>query len=239
MAAHYRGGFAMKRLPLFTLALLMSASAACEDLLPLVLSSDLPITDTTLPNYADDRDYPNFAGRLYIEDVSIDVALYLSNDQEVVDRKDSAAYFDLSSARGCMIIADHNTHAFSSLDNVKVGTLAQLVQDDGDVIVYQCVDIFKGHNTGKGITDWNGRSVIGDAELMMYTCFDGWQNVWIVLWDRVLTEAPTQAPNILQHFGTLMDQTFHTLLQSKPAEDLSGPSTAEIELVLQRAPAGS
>ena len=239
MAAHYLGGFAMKRLPLFALALLMSVSAACEDLLPLVLSSDLPITDTTPPNYADDRDYPNFAGRLYIEDVSIDVALYLSNDQEVVDRKDSAAYFDLSSARGCMIIADHNTHAFSSLDNVKIGALAQLVQDNGDVIVYQCVDIFKGHNTGKGITDWSGRSVVGDAELMMYTCFDGWQNVWIVLWDRVLTETPTQAPNILQHFGTLMDQTLHTLLQSKPAEDLSGPSTAEIELVLQRTPAGS
>ena len=230
----------MQLLLLFTLMLLFLITApTTEKALPQVYSARLPGTSRQPPDVCDDRDYEGFAGRLYVDDVDINVALYHSNSQEVVDREDSAAYFDLSYARGNMIIADHNTHAFRSLDNVKVGTLAQLVQDNGDVIVYQSIDIFKGHNTGKGITDWNGRSVVGDAELMMYTCFDGWQNVWIVLWERVLTEAPTQAPNILQHFGTLMDQTLHTLLQSKPAEDLSGPSTAEIELVLLRAPAGS
>lgn len=180
----------MKRLLLFTLIFTLFpttalALALAEDSLPHVWSSTLPVTDSKKPNYDDDRDYDDFSGRLYIDDVDIDVALYNSNDQEVVDRKDSAAYFDLSYARGDMLIADHNTHAFGSLGSVKKGAMARIVKENGEVVHYRCVDVFKGHNTGKGITDLNGNSVVGKADLLMYTCFDGWKNIWVVLWNEV------------------------------------------------------
>ena len=132
----------MKRLLLLALmSALLTGCALSEDRLPLVMSADIPATDRSKPNYDDDRDYANFVGRLYVDDMDIDVALYRSNSQEVVDRKDSAAYFDLSSARGNMIIADHNTHAFGSLGIVKKGTVARLVREDGCVEYYECIDI--------------------------------------------------------------------------------------------------
>ncbi len=56
-----------------------------------------------------------FAGRLYVESIGVDVALYRTLSQETVDRVDSAAYFDLDGARGHMIIADHCTQAFRDL----------------------------------------------------------------------------------------------------------------------------
>ena len=145
-----------KRFLLLTfIFILFSIPAFAEDTLPFVWALDLPLpaTDSTKPNYDDDRDYDNFSGRLYIDDIDVDVALYLSNKQEVVDRKDSAAYFDLSAARGDMLIADHNTHSFGSLGTVKVGTIARIQKEDGTIIRYKCTAIFKGHNTGKGITD--------------------------------------------------------------------------------------
>lgn len=178
----------MKRLLLFTLIFTLfptTAIALSEENLPMVWSSTIPATDSKKPNYDDDRDYEDFVGRLYVDDVDIDVALYNSNDQEVVDRKDSAAYFDVSGAYGKMLIADHNTHAFGSLGSVNKGTIARIVKENGEVVHYKCIDIFKGHNTGKGITDWSGNSVVGNADLLMYTCFDGWENIWVVLWDEV------------------------------------------------------
>lgn len=221
----------MHRLFLLTLLFLSAAAALSEERLPLLISFDLPATDLTPPDYYDDRDYPNFAGRLYVKDVNIDVALYRSNDQEVVDRKDSAAYFDLSYARGSMIIADHNTHAFSALGRLKTGVTASIVRDDGATETYVCVSVFKGHNTGKGITDWQGVSVVGRADLMMYTCFDGWQNVWVVLWNRV------QAPEdllLLQRFGNDMASLIDQLLETAPpAADVPD---GEIELFMQVSP---
>lgn len=175
---------------IFTLLTILFLPDYSNDQLPFVRSFDMPATDNTKPNYEDDRDYEDFSGRLYIDDVDIDVALYHSNKQDVVDRKDAAAYFDLSTARGKMLIADHNTHAFGTLNAVKKGTMARIVRENGSSSDYICLDVFRGHNTGKGITDWNGNSVVGKADLLMYTCFDGWQNVIVTLWNEV--EPPSE-----------------------------------------------
>ena len=221
----------MRRLFLMTLLFLSAAAALSEERLPLLISSDLPATDLTPPDYHDDRDYPDFAGRLYVEDANIDVALYRSNDQEVVDRRDSAAYFDLSYARGSMIVADHNTHAFSSLGRLKPGATASIIRDDGTVEDYVCTAVFKGHNTGKGITDWQCVSVVGQADLMMYTCFDSWQNVWVVLWDRM--QEPEGMP-LLQRFGNDMAKLLDRLMETAPPA--ADEPDEEIELVMQVSP---
>lgn len=217
----------MKRLLLFTLIFtLFPTTAFAEDSLPMVWSSVVPATDSKKPNYDDDRDYDDFVGRLYVDDVDIDVALYNSNDQEVVDRKDSAAYFDLSYARGDMIIADHNTHAFGSLTHVKKGTIARIVKEDGRSVYYKCVEIFKGHNTGRGITDWNGNSVVGKADLLMYTCLDGWENIWVALWNEVITELEWELDNFMAENQKLIEEMLKQM--ESPIQD-----TGEIQITLQ------
>lgn len=224
----------MKRLLLLTLIFtLFPTTAYSEDELPMVWGSVVPVTDSTKPNYDDDRDYENFSGRLYVDDVDIDVALYRSNDQEVVDRKDSAAYFDLRSARGNMLIADHNTHAFGSLGNVKKGTRAHIVKEDGTIVYYECVDVFKGHNTGQGVTDWNGNSVVGKADLLMYTCFDGWQNIWVTLWNITLSPEEENVQQILDNFVVNMQNLINDMLLNMENPSVDTGEYEEIELTLQ------
>jgi hypothetical protein len=179
----------MKRLLIATLAivLILTGIYIATPTLPLLKTKEraVPFTEEYKPNYDDDKNYSNFVGRLYVEELNIDVALYRSNKQYVVDRDDSAAYFDLSYARRHMLIADHNTEAFAPLNTAVVGMIAKIVKDDGTTIYYECVDVFKGHNTGKGISDWNGKSVVKKADLLMYTCFDGWRNVIVALWNEI------------------------------------------------------
>lgn len=127
--------------------------------------------------------FGNYAGRLYIDKIEVDVALYRSNKQYVVDRQDSAAYFELAAWPGHMLIADHVTQSFSRLSEIEPGDRACIVTSDGLVENYICVDVFDGHNTGKFITDWNGRSVMKDASLLMYTCLTYWRNVRVTLWE--------------------------------------------------------
>lgn len=148
---------------------------------------------TETPDYTDDTAYPRFVGRLYIPDVGIDVALYRSNKQGVVDRKDSAAYFDLNRWKGHMLIADHWTEAFATLKDVTVGMEAYIQFYDGEAHYYECIDVFDGHNTGKYITDWSYKNVVPRAELLMYTCFDGWRNVKVTLWETCMPR-PDQSP---------------------------------------------
>ena len=227
----------MGRLLLFAIMFIfLQTIAISEDYLPHVWSSVVPVTDSTKPNYDDDMDYDNFAGRLYVDDVDIDVALYLSNKQEVVDRKDSAAYFYMSSASGHMLIADHNTHAFGSLGNVQRGAIARIVKENGEVVYYKCIDIFKGHNTGKGITDWNGNNVVGQADLLMYTCFDGWENIWVALWNEVRIVNGIDIEQAMDNFMTanqnLIEELFKQL--ENPVPDMG--EDEEIELIFEYNP---
>lgn len=229
----------MNRVLLFFLifALFQTTSIAlAEDNLPMVWSSILPITNDTKPNYDDDRDYNDFSGRLYIDDVEIDVALYNNNEQYIVDRKDSAAYFDLSYARGNMLIADHNTQAFGSLGTVQVGMIARIEKENGTIAYYKCVDIFKGHNTGHGITDWNGNSVVGKADLLMYTCFDSWQNVWVVLWDETKIGNEIDVKHTLDTFIIENQKLVEEMLQQmeNPIKDTG--EYEDIELIMKLQP---
>ncbi len=153
-------------------------------LIILVMLLTMQMIPAMAENYDDDRNYSNFVGRLYINDVDIDVALYRSNEQYVVDRKDSAAYFEISSSHGSMLVADHCTQGFATLQYVEVGMTAKIVKADGSIVYYTCVDIFKGHNTGHGIVDWYGNNVADKSDLLMYTCFAGSYNVWVVLWNE-------------------------------------------------------
>lgn len=160
----------------------------------LFLALLLPLTACAEPpDYTDDTAYPRFAGRLYIPDVGIDVALYRSNKQYVVDRQDSAAYFDLSPWKGHMLIADHNTQAFGPLLDVTVGMDASIVHSDGTETRYVCTDVFDGHNTGKYISDWSGKIVMHRADLLMYTCLGYWRNVRVTLWMEQLEQSEPNA----------------------------------------------
>lgn len=205
----------MKRLLIATLAmaLILTGIYAATPTLPLLKTKEhvVPFTEEYKPNYDDDKNYSNFTGRLYIEDLNIDVALYRSNKQYVVDRDDSAAYFDLSYARGHMLIADHNTEAFAPLDIATVGMIAKIVKDDGTIVYYKCVDVFKGHNTGKGISDWNGKSVVKDSDLLMYTCFDGWRNVIVALWNEI-PDPTDKTQEILDSYITSVNNLINEML---------------------------
>lgn len=205
----------MKRLLITTLAivLILTGIYIATPTLPLLKTKEraVPFTEEYKPNYDDDKNYSNFIGRLYIEDLNIDVALYHSNKQYVVDRDDSAAYFDLSYARGHMLIADHNTEAFAPLDIATVGMIAKIVKDDGTTVYYKCVDVFKGHNTGKGISDWNGKSVVKDSDLLMYTCFDGWRNVIVVLWNEI-PDPTDKTQEILDNYITSVNNLINEML---------------------------
>lgn len=199
-------------------------------------ASQAPFTEESTPNYDDDNDYSNFVGRLYIDDVNIDVALYDSNEQYVVDRNDSAAYFDLSNCPDHMIVADHNTQAFGSLGTVKVGMIAHIEKEDGTIAYYKCVDIFKGHNTGHGITDWNGNSAVGKADLLMYTCFNGWQNIWVVLWNETKIGNEIDVKYTLDTFIIENQKLVEEMLQQmeNPIKDTG--EYEDIELIMKLQP---
>ena len=147
----------------------------------------LPFAVTaTAPDYTDDTAYPRFVGRLHIPDVGIDVALYRSNKQGVVDRQDSAAYFDLATYPQHMIAADHWTQGFATLKDVTAGVEAYILHGDGTTTNYKCVEVLDGHNTGHIITDSQYREVVSKSDLLMYTCINGWKNVRVVLCDIVV-----------------------------------------------------
>lgn len=125
-----------------------------------------------------------YYGRLYIPDVGIDVGLYGSKDrQAVVDRQDSACAFRLSYGRRTLLIADHNTQAFGPLLDVTEGMTGHIELKDGTIKHIICVGVLDGHNTGHGITDDHGLSVVGRHDYLMYTCMGYWRNVRICQWD--------------------------------------------------------
>ena len=161
----------------------------------LIQSNPIPVTTSTeestatpKPDYTDDADYPYFYGRLYIESVGIDVALYRDHyyKQRAVDRKDSACYFRMSN--GGWIIADHNTQAFKTLLDVKVGDEAFIILQNGEIQHLVCVEVLDGINTGHGITNKARKVQHGKHDILMYTCITNWKDVRICHWDFVESE---------------------------------------------------
>lgn len=179
------------------------------------------------PNYNDDKDYENFVGRLYIDDVKIDVALYESWEQKVVDRDDSAAYMGWPKHR---LIGDHNNQAFETLGKTKVGAIACIEKEDGTLAYYKCKEVFKGNNNGGTITDNNGNDVTKKADILMYTCYNGWKNIWVTLWyETISPEIVRQQNNFITAVENALDKMLSTM--DNPVEGTS--EYEEIELTLE------
>lgn len=120
-------------------------------------------------------------GVLSIPAQGISVALYDSASQETVDTKNSAAHF----YAGSYIIADHCNQEFRALKHVSVGDTATIYCADGSTLHLVCVDKYNGKNTGKILTDQQGRNVMADHDYLMYTCRGkglGWQRIVITQW---------------------------------------------------------
>lgn len=126
-------------------------------------------------------EYP-MIGRLTIPDVKIDVAIFKTNAQKVVDAKDSAAYFRSGDTD---VVADHWYSGFERIRDCKYGTVAYV--DTGEkVIEYVCTEVILGHNTGKDLTDLNYVSILTGKNpkgITLYTCVNGWQNVRIAFFE--------------------------------------------------------
>lgn len=133
--------------------------------------------------YGDDVLECNFYGRLYVPDANIDVALYYTNSQFITDRADSANLYMWATYSG-EIIADHSDQEFRKLFNVEVGTEGYIRTYAGDIINIRCIEVLNGHNTGLDLTDEDGKTVMGTADYLMYTCRSGWQNIRICRWNK-------------------------------------------------------
>lgn len=139
--------------------------------------------------YSDDTKYSGFIGRFHVPSAGIDVALYHSCEQAVVDRGDSAAVFPGTPAESAScFIADHNNQDFRALPQVRIGDRAYIQYADGSKTEYVCTQIIQGHNTAGGIpydiVDGEYQPVYGRTNLIAYTCRNGWKNILICMWDR-------------------------------------------------------
>lgn len=115
-------------------------------------------------------------GRLEIPSVGVDVALFSSSSQGVVDATDSAACFPLGS---CMVIADHANQGFDAIKSVGVGTVAY-INNGSSRTKLVCTGKCNGTNTGTDLLDNNGVSVSARSGYVFYTCNSVWQDVTVV-----------------------------------------------------------
>lgn len=174
--------------------------------------------EQTSPDKTDEKDnnkkpepqknskYP-YVGRLVIPSVGIDVACYAGYEQEIVDAKNSAAYFY---GYGHIIIGDHKNQGFSAIKSCSTGTKAKMITNNGTE-TYTCVGKIQGHNTGYELTDANYASIknLYPGAIACYTCNDNWKNVTIVFF------MPDSEMN---------KQTDPTQPETPPAPDIEKPS---------------
>lgn len=116
-------------------------------------------------------------GRLVCPSVGIDVALFASSSQSVVDAADSACYFGLG---GSMVIGDHWNQGFTRIKSLSPGS--QIYIDRGTSKSYYTVQgVYQATNTGYDLVSSSGTSLSGTASLLLYTCNGAdWHNVTVV-----------------------------------------------------------
>lgn len=129
------------------------------------------------------------AGRLFLSSADFSVAIYSTdladgnNAQIIVDRPDSAAYFQIHNQP---IIADHNHQGFYRIIDIKVGEKAYIKNSDGQIQVYTMINKFEGMNLEYDLTDLNEKSVLdGRGDLILYTCYKSYEyanHVMITIW---------------------------------------------------------
>lgn len=164
----------------------VQAHENCTETEPQNVSEDVPeateeqTTSYETEPYEDNNYDEDYYGRLYIPNVQIDVALYGGIEQEICDREDSANLFTFGDFDG-EYIADHNHQEFRKLFSVEKGMRGYIQLNNGDIINLECIDVLNGYNTGSAIVDENMNSDL-DADYLMCTCRDGWENICICLW---------------------------------------------------------
>lgn len=151
-------------------------------------------TTKLYPDNSDEISKKNgMIGRLYIPDVSINVALFDTSSlsakdrQHVVDLPDSAAIFYLGPQ---CVIGDHDLQGFQNIRDAIENKTVAYIQKESYTDIYICTEIRDGHNTGTTIIDKNGLSVEerNDADIIMYTCNGCWQNITYTVWEKVSAE---------------------------------------------------
>ena len=129
------------------------------------------------------------AGRLVFPDTGIDVALITDGEgydlasrrQGICDAEDSALLY-FSPDEG-MVIADHNTQAFSALINVETGQKVYIISDTG-VTELECTALADGHNNDHaGLVDESFEPIGSEHDYVCYTCMDFWTNIRMVFLD--------------------------------------------------------
>ena len=85
------------------------------------------------------------------------------------------------------VVADHNDQGFANLRYVQKGDIAVSSFADGHRGEYVCNCVCYGTNSGTALLDSEGFDVAGTvtADLIMYTCYDGWRNVLITYWKAI------------------------------------------------------
>lgn len=130
-------------------------------------------------------------GRLYIPTVNLNVGVNYANfytdenydAQDVVDREDSAAYFQYGLKK---TIADHNYQGFNKIINLSDGAEAYLKKQDGTIEIYKLNNKFVGRNISEDLIDLSGNSVQNmNCNLIIYTCYGTGDGIMITLWDQV------------------------------------------------------
>lgn len=130
-------------------------------------------------------------GRLIIQDVNINVALFKQDlrhsSQAVVDQADSAAYLpDICNYFGFDLIADHRHQGFDGIKKSTVGKTIATINFGTYTEQYVCVDVFVGQNNKTDLVDANGKTLRGQngGGICMYTCnYD--DTITITFWQPV------------------------------------------------------
>lgn len=124
------------------------------------------------------------SGRLYIDDIEIDVALIMPESvqtgdaygklsQWIVDQKDGAVLLkDTEDYYGQLRIADHNIHGFDKLKKCVENETTAVIHQGTHIVTLLLTKLQDGYNIGADLTDLNGQSIAGqnDGGICMYTC---------------------------------------------------------------------
>lgn len=152
--------------------------------------------EETLPTYMDTtvvaaemESRNRMIGRLVIPSVGVDVALFNSYTQGIVDRQDSAGTYRYNG--GQMVIADHKNQGFALTKLSIPGVTIAYINDGQTVTPYICIDNNVGSNKSNGIPydllDCNGESIYlqNEGGLCMYTCNQHWSSITYTYWQPI------------------------------------------------------
>ena len=130
-------------------------------------------------------------GRLYINDVGVNVALFgnpvYESSQAIVDRKDSAAYLYAVDYYGYDLIGDHNNQGFEKMKASVPNQTIAIIDYGTYSQKYICTANFVGRNTGSALVDSNGNDISGtnNGGITMYTCNALAGSVTITFWQPI------------------------------------------------------